>query len=266
MGWPARAWESVRRRTLASGTQRTVREAALPHRLSAAHTLAWPSRVFSFSLKHRGLKLGASGLTGYWLRGPNRARVHPFPSRAGPACWGLTCHQPPYNGHTVAIAHCQIDSKCSATSSLYCWLPNNTWRYLREASDAVTSRVGVCKSKRGTRLSAPGCNAGARSKTLHPRHSAASSASSGGGRHQHRSLPLNWCRYVDRACSSGLTSQHFSAGPSLAQPWQRGRLQRPAAVLRQPLLSCFSVVAHRAGARVRGAALPHRLYAARTLA
>jgi hypothetical protein len=30
------------------------------------------------------------------------------------------------------------------------------------------------------------------------------------------------------------------------------RLQRPAAVLRQTLLSCFSVVAHRAGARVRG--------------
>jgi hypothetical protein len=29
-----------------------VREAALPHRFSAAHTLAWPSRVFSFSLKH----------------------------------------------------------------------------------------------------------------------------------------------------------------------------------------------------------------------
>ncbi len=29
-----------------------VREATLPHRLSAAHTLAWPSRVFSFSLKH----------------------------------------------------------------------------------------------------------------------------------------------------------------------------------------------------------------------
>jgi hypothetical protein len=52
----------------------------------------------------------------------------------------------------------------------------------------------------------------------------------------------------------------------LAQPWQRGRLQRPAAVLRQPLLRCFSVVAYRAGARVRGAALPHRLYAARTLA
>jgi hypothetical protein len=29
-----------------------VREAALPHRFSAAHTLAWPSRVFSFFLKH----------------------------------------------------------------------------------------------------------------------------------------------------------------------------------------------------------------------
>ncbi len=68
------------------------------------------------------------------------------------------------------------------------------------------------------------------------------------------------------ACSRGLTSPHFSVGPSLAQPWQRGRLQRPAAVLRQPLLSCFSVVAHRAGARVRDAALPHRLSAAHTLA
>jgi hypothetical protein len=56
------------------------------------------------------------------------------------------------------------------------------------------------------------------------------------------------------------------ADPSLAQPWQRGRLQRPAAVLRQPLLSCFSVVAHRAGARVRDAALPHRFSAAHTLA
>ncbi len=87
-----------------------------------------------------------------------------------------------------------------------------------------------------------------------------------GGRHQRRSLPLNWCRYVDSAGSNGITSQHFAAGPSLAQPWQLGRLQRPAAVLRQPLLSCVSVVAHRAGARVRGAALPHRLYAARTLA
>jgi hypothetical protein len=86
-----------------------------------------------------------------------------------------------------------------------------------------------------------------------------------GGRHQRRSLPLHWCRYVDSACSSGITSQHFSAGPSLAQPSQRGRLQRPAAVLRQPLLSCFSVVAHRAGARVRGAAVLHRLYSARTL-
>jgi hypothetical protein len=61
-----------------------------------------------------------------------------------------------------------------------------------------------------------------------------------GGRHQRRSLPLHWCRYVDSACSRGLTSPHFSAGPSLAQPLQRGRLQRPAAVLRQPLLSCFS--------------------------
>jgi hypothetical protein len=87
-----------------------------------------------------------------------------------------------------------------------------------------------------------------------------------GRRHQRRSLPLHWCRYVDSAGGSGLTSQHFSAGPSLAQPWQRGRLQRPAAVLRQPLLSCFSVVAHRAGARVRGAALLHRLYSARALA
>jgi hypothetical protein len=77
---------------------------------------------------------------------------------------------------------------------------------------------------------------------------------------------LYWCRLVANACSRGLTSPHFSVGPSLAQPWQRGRLQRPAAVLRQPLLSCFSVVAHRAGARVREAALPHRLYAARTLA
>ncbi len=77
---------------------------------------------------------------------------------------------------------------------------------------------------------------------------------------------LHWCRLVANACSRGLTSQHFSADPSLAQPWQRGRLQRPAAVLRQPLLSYFSVVAHRAGARVRGAALLHRLYAARTLA
>jgi hypothetical protein len=65
-------------------------------------------------------------------------------------------------------------------------------------------------------------------------------------RHQRRSLPLHWCRYVDSACSRGLTSQHFSASPSLAQPWQRGSLQRPAAVLRQPLLSCFSAVAHRA--------------------
>ncbi len=54
---------------------------------------------------------------------------------------------------------------------------------------------------------------------------------------------------VRGAGRSGITSQHFSAGPSLAQPRQRGRLHRPAAVLRQPLLSCFSVVAHRAGAR-----------------
>jgi hypothetical protein len=77
---------------------------------------------------------------------------------------------------------------------------------------------------------------------------------------------LHWCRLVANACSRGLTSQHFSAGPSLAQPWQRCRLQRPAAVLRQPLLSCFSVVAHHAGARVRGAALLHRRYTARTLA
>jgi hypothetical protein len=34
-----------------------VREAALPHRFSAAHTLAWPSRVCSFSLKHARLAL-----------------------------------------------------------------------------------------------------------------------------------------------------------------------------------------------------------------
>jgi hypothetical protein len=80
-----------------------------------------------------------------------------------------------------------------------------------------------------------------------------------------RATHKHWCRLVANACSRGLTSSHFSAGPSLAQPWQRGRLQRPAAVLRQPLLSCFSVVAHRAGARARGAALPHRLSAARTL-
>jgi hypothetical protein len=50
------------------------------------------------------------------------------------------------------------------------------------------------------------------------------------------------CRYVASACRRGLTSQHLSARPSLAQPWQRGRLPRPAAVLRQPLLSCFSAV------------------------
>jgi hypothetical protein len=68
---------------------------------------------------------------------------------------------------------------------------------------------------------------------------------------------LYWCRLVANACSRGLTSPHFSADPSLEQPWQRGRLQRPAAVLRQPLLSCFSVVAHRAGARVREAARTH---------
>jgi hypothetical protein len=79
---------------------------------------------------------------------------------------------------------------------------------------------------------------------------------------------LYWCRLVATACSRGFTSQHFSADPSFAQPSQRGRLQRPAAVLRQPLLSCFSVVvvAHHAGARVREAALPHRLSAAHTLA
>jgi hypothetical protein len=52
--------------------------------------------------------------------------------------------------------------------------------------------------------------------------------------------------------------------PQPRAPWQRGRLQRSAAVLRQPLLSCFSVVAHRAGARVRGAARLHRLSSART--
>jgi hypothetical protein len=52
-----------------------------------------------------------------------------------------------------------------------------------------------------------------------------------------QSALLHWCRLVANACSRGLTSLHFSAGPSLAQPWQRGRLQRPAAVLRQPLLS-----------------------------
>jgi hypothetical protein len=63
----------------------------------------------------------------------------------------------------------------------------------------------------------------------------------------------------------GCTTQCL-ADPSLAQPWQRGRLQRSATVLRQPLLSCFSVVAHRAGARVRGAALLHRLSAARSIA
>jgi hypothetical protein len=34
------------------GRIHTTLTAALPHRLSAAHTLAWPSRVFSFSLKH----------------------------------------------------------------------------------------------------------------------------------------------------------------------------------------------------------------------
>jgi hypothetical protein len=67
-------------------------------------------------------------------------------------------------------------------------------------------------------------------------------------------------------CGTPVTSQHFSASPSLAQPWQCGSLQRPAAVLRQPPLSCFSVVAHRAGARVRGAARLHRLYSARSLA
>ncbi len=64
----------------------------------------------------------------------------------------------------------------------------------------------------------------------------------------------------------GGVEKHTRADPSLAQPSQRGRLQRPAAVLRQPLLSCFSVVAHRAGARVREAALPHRLSAAHMLA
>jgi hypothetical protein len=89
-----------------------------------------------------------------------------------------------------------------------------------------------------------------------------------GCRRQRRSLLSTGAGWWPPAagCSRGLTSQHFSADPSFTQPSQRGRLQLPAAVLRQPLLSCFSVVAHRAGARVRGAALPHRLYAARTLA
>jgi hypothetical protein len=80
-----------------------------------------------------------------------------------------------------------------------------------------------------------------------------------------RSLPLNWCRYVASACSRGLTSQHFSAGPASRS---RGSVAVFSALLpfyASPL-SCFSAVEHRAGARVRGAALPHRLSAARTLA
>jgi hypothetical protein len=85
---------------------------------------------------------------------------------------------------------------------------------------------------------------------------------------------LRLCNRLER-CSAYCDSTHrqpwphvtaLLRRPSLAQPWQRGRHQRPATILRQPLLSCLSVVAHRAGARVRGAALPHRLYAARTLA
>jgi hypothetical protein len=71
--------------------------------------------------------------------------------------------------------------------------------------------------------------------------------------------------YIRWPTPAAVASRH-STDPRFAQPWQRGRLQRPAAVLRQPLLSCFSVVAHRAGARVREAALPHRLSAAHTLA
>jgi hypothetical protein len=57
-----------------------------------------------------------------------------------------------------------------------------------------------------------------------------------------------------RQTCAAVASRHSTSPPAPAQPWQRGRLKRPAAVLRQPLLSCFSVVAHRAGARVRGAA------------
>ena len=53
--WGSNACQTASAATHLYNTRYRCREAALPHRFSAAHTLAWPSRVFSFSLKPHAL-------------------------------------------------------------------------------------------------------------------------------------------------------------------------------------------------------------------
>ncbi len=143
-------------------------------------------------------------------------------------------------GRPYLYSFCSAHSVCSLLSHTPLNVPRSaaaSARFSRRLGCQVGGGAGAAAHHRlpGTAVcrSTP-CALAAGWRARHMGHLCRFVCTEWGGRHQRRSLPLNWCRYVDSASSSGITSQHFSAGPSLAQPWQRGRLQRPAAGLRQP--------------------------------